>query len=509
MSGADVLDEVAEFVTRFVRMPSPAAVVAVVLWVAHAHAIEVAESTPYLGIGSPEKRSGKTRLLEVLALLVPRCLRTSGMSEAALFRVIAEEPPPTLLIDEIDTVFTPRPRPETEGLRGVLDSGHRRGAQWIRATKVGAVERFPVFCAKAFAGIGTLPDTISDRSILIKMKRRAPGERVEPFRYRRVVIEADALRERVAAWVAEVMDGLDEDPVVPPELDDRAADGWEPLLALADAAGGDWPGRARAAAVTLSAGRDDEDGDTLGVLLLSHVREVFDGNGDERMSSKALADALVAMGMAPWGDLPGGPLTQRKLGHMLRKYDVIPKTTRLPDGTQLKGYERRQFEDAWDRYCHTETPPPSHIPDFQASHCPIGSTKPFSASFQASQDPTWDGHENLENPHGSGYETVGRSETQEVEENPDNRHDLAGDDVDPDHLFEDSAPPASSGRRISSPTPDSGTAPPLPVSFGDEPRPITGHQSGTLPLRPPNSGPDSPSDEDQERWERYAPDGAS
>ena len=239
---AELLDDVHAFLRRYVVM-SEHQLVAVVLWIAHAHAVEAAEATPYLAVTSAEKRSGKSRLLEVLGLAVPRPLATANVSPAALFRVIAQEMP-TLLIDESDAIFGGN-KERGEELRGLLNAGHRRGAEVVRMVGMGSAmraERFPVFCAKVIAGIGTLPDTVSDRSIVIRLKRRRSGERVERFRLREVAPDGAEIRSRLASWIAPHLDGLADDrPELPAALDDRAADGWEPLLAIADRAGGDWP----------------------------------------------------------------------------------------------------------------------------------------------------------------------------------------------------------------------------------------------------------------------------
>ena len=154
--------------------------VAATLWVAHAHVPEAAVSTPYLAAISPEKRSGKTRLLEVLELLVPRPMFAANVTEAVLFRSLDAEPAPTLLLDEVDTIFGPRAKRENEALRGILNVGVRRGATAQRCEGEGSklrVKTFNVFGPKAFAGIGNLPDTLSDRCIILAMKRRAPGKR--------------------------------------------------------------------------------------------------------------------------------------------------------------------------------------------------------------------------------------------------------------------------------------------------------------------------------------------
>ncbi len=440
MTGARVLDEVAEFVRRYVLLPSDAALVAVVLWIAHTLCLEAAEATPYLSVESPEKRSGKTRLLEVLELVVPRSLRASAASESALFRSIAEEPPPTLLFDELDALFR-RPRAETEAVRGLLNAGHRRGAHTLRSIVKGKsieVERFPVFCAKVLAGIGEPPDTISDRSIVIRMRRRAKGERVERFRYKRAVIEGHQLRERLAEWAALGCGNLESEPDVPVALDDRAADGWEPLLAIADAAGDTWPARARRAAVALSADRNDEDADSLGVRLLADVRSVFDG---ERMTTRALTAALVALEAAPWPDLRGKPLSQHVLSRMLSHYDVRSRSIKLADGTTAKGYLRHQFEDAWRRYCDGPTDDQNgadpHNPGFNSAPRHFGLLIGDLSDFQLDTEPHGADSENGEitTNHAGCAEVT--SSNGHIGVPADNWRDEVPLDVDPDRLLED------------------------------------------------------------------------
>jgi hypothetical protein len=228
-----LLDDVRAFVRRLVVLDDAQAV-AVTLWVALTHVFHVFGITPYLFISSAEKRSGKTRLLEVLELLVRQPLSTANISDAALFRVVAERSP-TLLMDEIDAVFKSR---EREELRGLLNAGYRRGAVAHRMGGANnrTLETFPVYCPKAFAGIGDcLPDTIIDRSIPIRLKRRTRDEQVERFRLRDVEPEGHTLRDRLAEWLEPQLDYLAESrPSLPDALDDRAQDVWEPLLAIAD-----------------------------------------------------------------------------------------------------------------------------------------------------------------------------------------------------------------------------------------------------------------------------------
>ncbi len=353
IDGAEMLDSLSTFVRRYVAMsPSQAAVVA--LWTVHAHAIDVAETTPYLAVTSAEKRSGKSRLLEVLALLVARPLSTANVSDAALFRSIGESRPPTLLFDEVDATFGPKAR-DREDLRALLNAGYRRGATVLRCVGDGSkqkVESYPVFGAKVLAGIGKLPDTIADRSVPIRLERRSPGESVERFRRRDAEAQAGDLRESVERFAAASAEQLrDARPELPDALDDRAQDVNEPLLAIADWAGGPWPGRARRALIELYGAREPDD-ESSGVRLLADIRRVFDDRGADRISSADLLAALHALCEAPWSEWYGKPLTTRGLSKLLRVYGIQTRDVRLEhgDGRKAKGFHRDQLDSAWSRY---------------------------------------------------------------------------------------------------------------------------------------------------------------
>jgi hypothetical protein len=352
-AGADMLGDVETFLARFVAFPSEAVLVAVVLWVAHTHALDAFESTPRLAFLSPEPGSGKTRALEVIELLVPRPLFSLNASAAALFRRVSDpEGRPTVLLDEADTVFGPRAAKEHEDLRGFVNGGHRRGAMALRCVIRGkevTVEEYPCYAAVALAGLDDLPDTVMTRSVIARMRRRAPGERVEPFRRREHGAEGERLHQRLVAWAAEHWDQLDGAwPDMPEGVEDRKADVWEALLAVADAAGGEWPERARVAAVALVADSQG-GGESLGIRLLRDIRAVFDQTGADNLATETLLQHLVELDEAPWGDMRGKPLDARGLSRRLSRYEVRPRSVRIGERTP-KGYNRSDFFDAWSRY---------------------------------------------------------------------------------------------------------------------------------------------------------------
>src|ERR1700688_404115 len=187
---AQLLDEVACYLRRFVLL-SDFQLHVIALWVLHTHAFGAAETTPYLDIGSAEKESGKSRLLEVLRDLVARPWFTSSATIAILSRKIDAEMP-TLLLDETDAAFKGN-RDYAQELRGILDSGYRRGGKRSiceQNAKSFGHQDFNTFCPKAIAGIGTLPDTVGGRSIRIEMRRRRPDEYVEKRRERDTLPQA-------------------------------------------------------------------------------------------------------------------------------------------------------------------------------------------------------------------------------------------------------------------------------------------------------------------------------
>lgn len=348
INGAELLDTVHTFIKRFVAFPSPACIDIVTLWAAHAHMVGHFHTTPRLAMLSPEPESGKTRVLEILDLLTPRPMLVFSPSVAAIFRKLAQEQI-TLLFDEVDTIFTKRGKDDqNEDLRALLNAGYRRGASIPRC--VGPrhdVQEFAVFAAVALAGIGDLPDTIMTRSIVIKMRRRTAREVIEQYRVRLHEQEGHALRDQLAGWAESVGSIVGESwPALPEGVTDRRAEAWEPLIAIADAAGGTWPERARVASVAdVAATRERVL--TLGIRLLSDVREAFKER--DVLATSDLLEILNNMDEAPWGDLRGKLLDSRGLAMRLKKYGVVPKTVRIGEATP-KGYTRENLYDAWERY---------------------------------------------------------------------------------------------------------------------------------------------------------------
>jgi hypothetical protein len=350
-----LLEDVRAFIRRFVVLSKEQAT-AVSLWVLHSYVYDALGITPYLSITSAEKQSGKTVLLEVLGLLVHKPWLTGSTSPAVLARKIHAQAP-TLLLDESDAAFKGDPQ-YAEALRGVLNTGFKASGMYSRCEGNGASLTFrdyATFCPKAIAGIGRLPDTIADRSIPIRLKRKAHSEKVERKRERKVLAEAEPLRQQLVAWAGEHVQAIrDVDADTFEEffehLSARAADIWEPLLGIALLAGDEALTEAKTAALALSGTAEAGDG-SLGERLLADIGDVFREHDCDRLTSSQLVAALNGLEESPWAEFKAGkPLTANGLARLLRRYDIKPYQIRLPDGSQLRGYQLEQFQDAFARY---------------------------------------------------------------------------------------------------------------------------------------------------------------
>jgi hypothetical protein len=348
-NGAELLDEMRDAYIRYVVLPSRHAVVAVVLWTVATHGLRAFEHATRLAIHSAVKKCGKSRLLEIIEALAHDPLATTNISVAALFRVVekAGDRPPTLILDEADRIFgSAKKDDDNRDLIGLLNNGFRGGSPtWRCVGPQQTPTAFSNYAMAAIAGIGRKPDTIEDRAVNITMRRRLPGETVAKFRLKTDPARMHELRDRVAVWVAAVMTQL-EQPVtdLPLELEDRAEDAWEPLLAVADAAGGDWPRLAREAALSLSAQADDDD-NSLEIRLLRDIEAIFEAMPHVSfLATEVLIGELKRIDDAPWADID---LTGRKLAMRLASFEVKPgkdvtRTTR--------GYHREDFIDTFQRY---------------------------------------------------------------------------------------------------------------------------------------------------------------
>jgi hypothetical protein len=338
------LDLVENYLRRYVAYPSEHASAAHALWIAHCHLIDEFDITPRLAFMSVEMRSGKTRALEASAPLLPNAKLFFSPSPAAMVRLI-NSGNYVVMTDEIDGVYGRDKAAEgAADLRTMMNSGYKKGATCPRCKpNTLEVEELNAFGPLAIAGIGTLPATVGDRSIVIEMKRRAPDEHVEDFEYRFAEDAARPVREALCQWCEGAI--LPERPDMP--VSDRAAEIWRPLIRIADAAGDDRPARARAAAVFFTEENVGRETATDGIALLEHIRDAF--LEADKIWTSTLLERLRERPESPWKDIRGKPLDDRGLAKRLKPYGIKSRDV-WDSGTTRKGYCRADFDENWKRY---------------------------------------------------------------------------------------------------------------------------------------------------------------
>jgi putative DNA primase/helicase len=353
VDGAELLDDLAKAVRRYVVLDDAAAD-AIALWIVHCYVFDFFNCTPRLAVTSPEKRCGKTTLLDVLYYVLPRALLAANVTAAAVFRII-EQAKPTLLIDEADTFLN-----KNDEIRGILNSGHRRGGSVLRTVGEDHTPRaFATFAAAAISMIGGLPETLADRAIGIRLKRALKDETKETFRHDRTS-HLRELASKAARWAQDNGERLKEtDPDMGPLLN-RRADNWLPLFAIAELAGGDWPERARQSAADIE-GTDAGDDQSVSVQLLQDLRVAFKERGTDRLRSSELVALLTRQEDRPWPEFRRDrPITTTQLAQLLKPFGVSPRNIRLNDGMVVKGYYLADLRDLFDRYVPSPAATPVH-----------------------------------------------------------------------------------------------------------------------------------------------------
>ncbi len=340
VDGAQLLSEVKTAIRRFCILPEFSDTI-IAMWVLHAWTHDAADISPILAFVSPEKRCGKTTALSIVGALVPKPMHAVNISTSVLFRVI-EKHQPTLLIDEGDTFLA-----TNDELRGIINGGHNRLSAYVWRSVGDDFDpcRFKVWAPKCIAMIGKLPDTLEDRALVVPLRRKKAGEKVERFRADRVNDFLD-LRRKCQRWANDNIDLLcKDDPQVPDELDDRAQDNARAICAIADLAGGDWPETVRAALVGL-AEQNEEESQSPGVLLLRDIAEILGSRQDKRLGSGELCNILCNLEESPWGEWRrGSPITTRGIAKLLKPYGIKPRRDR--NGSC---YWQTDFTDPIKRY---------------------------------------------------------------------------------------------------------------------------------------------------------------
>jgi hypothetical protein len=384
VDGDALLDELRNHFRRYVVLPEEADV-ALALWVLHTWVFECFDITPYLAITSPTPRCGKTVLMTLLYWLCCRTKKTDSMSKAVIYRSVDVDKP-TLVLDEVNWVTS-----LDDERAGIINGGFERNGHVETCEGEGAAIKprlWSTYCPIAFGLIGRLTPTLMDRSIEITMQRKTSGEFAERLR-RRDNDDHAALRQKCRRWAEDNIDALKVAPeMVAADLNDRAVDCWEPLLIIAKQAGGEWLGRALYAAKVLSGDNMRRD-DRINVELLADIQKAFGDVGAIR--SVDLCKELTTDPERPWVEWRNGkPLTPKQLGYLLRPFNIISETVRLPGLADAKGYLRSRFEDAWRRYLPGQNVTSAASPPFETSKRPnadgTGTSEDFSIRPDAFSD---------------------------------------------------------------------------------------------------------------------------
>jgi putative DNA primase/helicase len=321
---------------------------ALALWILFTYTIDVARVSPVLAIRSPIKRCGKTSAMTLLAGLVAKPYPLSNITTAVMFRVI-DAYCPTLLLDESDTYLGE----STRMMTGILNSGHTRANAHVARMEQGKLRRFSTFSAKGIAGIGSMPSTVSDRSITINLRRKLPDELVSKY----IPASNDeivALRAQIARWADDNRSRIADARPAPANLDnDRHEDNWEPLFAIAECLGGGWLAKAYQAAHALSKSHDEIK--CGGEELLRDIQKAFNSACTSKLATSRLIEILCADREGPWSSFANTkPITPRDVSNLLADFDIVSKNLRFGEGV-LKGYELTQFEDAFARYVRDQS----------------------------------------------------------------------------------------------------------------------------------------------------------
>jgi hypothetical protein len=354
LAGPKLLDQIEQYIRRYLVLPETA-YLPVALWALATHAVQQFDCFPYLAVVSASKRSGKTRLQEVLETIVRKPWRGTAPSPAALYRMLEEAP--TLLLDETEVLNGKNKSEMTQILLAVLNAGHRRGGTIPRCEgPKQQIRHFHVYGPKLFAAIGRLPDTLMDRSIVIRMKRRSKAQKVERFRQARATAEAKPIHDGAVRFVETQHPDIENAYQHALETDleflnDRDADIWTPLFTLCSVIAPERVPNLRTCALVLSADKADADvDDSYSLTLLRDIRVVWPGADsnceEDKCETAVLLEKLKTVEESPWLD---HQLTARKLARMLKPYDIEPRNIPVGD-RRPKGYRFVDFKDAFGRY---------------------------------------------------------------------------------------------------------------------------------------------------------------
>ncbi len=350
---AGLLNDIEAVIKRHVILNDHAAA-ALAVWILHTYTFQLRDAVAYVAIESPEKRCGKTTLVSVLAAMAHKPLITSNVTLAALFRVI-DTCCPTLFIDEADTFLA-----GNGTMRGIINSGNTwRTAYVLRLSRSrhkgsrpepslesgeGGLKRFSCWCPKVIALIGQTPDTVADRSIVVKMMRKLETESCAPLSE----LNTAEIKSKCARFALDAGESIARFEAIHGEgLNDRAADTFDPLYVIARHAGEAWERRLHEAALALNSTAQAENA---AAELLLDILSIFIDMGRQKIMSRDLARLLRdgSGGMRSMA-LKDSAIDEFQIAKILRPYGIKPSTIRV--GKEVnKGYASADFREALTHY---------------------------------------------------------------------------------------------------------------------------------------------------------------
>jgi hypothetical protein len=371
-SGDLLIADLVALIRQFIVLDGYKAL-AVALWIMNTWIFPyVAETNPYLRIVSPDKNCGKTTLLKLIWRLARSGWLVPTMTPAVFVRTLMRDHR-TILVDEADALFH-----DNENLRGVLDSANDPDTANVPLNISADGDWTPVevnvFVPIALCGIGGFMGkmkTLESRSIRIELQRATAAERKSLTKARQKWLKEAAapFLPRLARWAKDNAHLLAV-PAFPGNMDAREEDKWEPLIKISDHIGGVIAEQARTAMLKITGTRSDAD-QSAAVQLLEDLKTLFDERHAEELGSADICEWLAQKDARPWAEFSRGrPITQNGLARLLRPYKITSGSVH-PYGSTIKGYKRKEFEEAWERYLSPPIPEnknPPETEEFSGNH---------------------------------------------------------------------------------------------------------------------------------------------
>lgn len=347
VDGLELVNELISIIKQHVILRDEEAI-AIAYWILQTYNINAFTFAPRLLIISPEKRCGKTTLLQLLEMLCYRAWSVGNCTPAVLYKVIEQEQP-TVLMDEADSFFN-----SNNDMRNIINVGFQNkfGVARSGGKNFEAIKSYKVFAMMAIAAINTLPDTIMDRGIKIGMRRKLAHEKTLPLRERVYKNKFDLIRSKCRKLMLEIGTPAGEKIIEDISgLNDRACDVWEGMISIADLLGD--KERVVKAAIKLSHDTST-DSESIKNILLKDILHIFQKYSFCDVSSANLIEELVSIEASPWSEISKGkPLTPHKLAFLLKEYK-ISTFQKNECGKNVNHYGYSSFLDTFERYIPDE-----------------------------------------------------------------------------------------------------------------------------------------------------------